>query len=435
MPQLAGPSPQPSPTGRGSQFGLFARPGSLPGTGSLSRWERAGVRGPVWPVRTGWRATRYWLPLPLGWGEGRLATGGTKVTRGQSQLFIRPGLPRHRDIEVRRHAPPFRGGRFGYTVSALAACDSGESRPRSNRWFSSLPLETPSAFVKSRRPGVNRRDLLGLRRHDGQAPSRAERANGQHRGSDLVRAHRPAMGSYFEVRLPASTPGAVDLACRALDLIDALEAQLTVYRDDSEVSRLNATAHLGPVEVDRGLFGLLELAVAVSRETEGAYDVTAGALSEGLGIRQRAKRVPDERALAEARARTGSHHLRLDPELHTVAFDREGVRINLGSIGKGYAIDRAIDVLRGHWWPTSALVHGGQSSLYALGSPPGQVGGRWEIALRNPFEPERPLGTLRLRNRGLGTSGAAFQQFVVDGRVYGHLIDPRSGEPALARPV
>ena len=285
--------------------------------------------------------------------------------------------------------------------------------------------------MKSRRPGVNRRDLLGLRRHDGPAPSPGERANGQHRGSDLVRAHRPAMGSYFEVRLPASTPGAVDLACRALDLIDALESQLTVYRDDSEVSRLNATAHLGPVEVERGLFGLLELAVAVSRETEGAYDVTAGALSEAWGFVKGPKRVPDEQTLADAQARTGSHHLRLDPELRTVAFDREGVRINLGSIGKGYAIDRAIDVIRGHWWPTSALVHGGQSSLYALGSPPGQLGGRWEISLRNPFDPERPLGTLRLRNRGLGTSGAAFQQFVVEGRVYGHLIDPRSGEPAL----
>jgi FAD:protein FMN transferase len=246
-----------------------------------------------------------------------------------------------------------------------------------------------------------------------------------------VRAHRPAMGSYFEVRLPADTPGAVHLACRALDLIDALESQLTVYRDDSEVSRVNATAHLGPVEVERGLFGLLELAVGVSRETDGAYDVTSGALSEAWGFVKGPKRVPDEQALADARARTGWHHLRLDPELRTAGFDREGVRINLGSIGKGYAIDRAIDVIRGHWWPTSALVHGGQSSLYALGSPPGQFGGRWEIALRNPFEPERPLGTLRLRNRGLGTSGSAFQQFVFDGRVYGHLIDPRSGEPAL----
>jgi thiamine biosynthesis lipoprotein len=62
--------------------------------------------------------------------------------------------------------------------------------------------------------------------------------------------------------------------------------------------------------------------------------------------------------------------------------------------------------------------------------PPGQIGARWEVALRNPFDPATPLGTLRLRNRGLGTSGLAFQQFTVEGRLYGHLIDPRSGEPA-----
>ncbi len=174
------------------------------------------------------------------------------------------------------------------------------------------------------------------------------------------------------------------------------------------------------------------MAVALSRETGGAYDVTAGALSEAWGFVKGPKRVPDEMALADARARTGWHHLRLDPERRTVAFDREGVRINLGSIGKGYAIDRAVDVIRERTggprrpWCTAA------SRVFTLlGSPPGQLGGRWEIALRNPFEPETPLGTLRLRNRGLGTSGAAFQQFVVDGRVYGHLIDPRSGEPAL----
>jgi len=239
------------------------------------------------------------------------------------------------------------------------------------------------------------------------------------------------MGSYFEVLLPASTPGAVDLACRALDLIEALEAQLTVYRDDSEVSKLNATAHLGPVHVEKGLFGLLETAVALSRETDGAYDVTSGALSEAWGFVKGRKHVPDEATLSDARSRTGHAHLRLDPSSSTVAFDREGVRINLGSIGKGYALDRAAGLLRDHWWPTAALVHGGRSSLFALGSPPGQLLGRWEIALRNPFVPELPLGILRLRNRGLGTSGAAFQQFSVDGQTYGHIIDPRSGAPAL----
>ena len=127
-----------------------------------------------------------------------------------------------------------------------------------------------------------------------------------------------------------------------------------------------------------------------------------------MGIRERAQRVPSAVELANARARSGSQHLDLDPERRTVAFDRGGVRINLGSIGKGFAIDRAVDVLRAHWWPVSALVHGGQSSLYALGSPPGRFGDRWEVALRNPFKPESPLGTLRLRNRGLDLRARRF---------------------------
>jgi thiamine biosynthesis lipoprotein len=223
---------------------------------------------------------------------------------------------------------------------------------------------------------------------------------------------------------------AVGLSCRALDLIEALELQMTVYRDDSEIAELNRTAHLRPVPVERRLFGLLELAVGISRDTGGAYDVTSGALSEAWGFVRGPKRVPDLATLEEARARTGWQHLRLDPARSAVSFDREGVRINLGSIGKGYAIDRAIELIREHSLVDSAIVHGGQSSLYALGAPPGQFAGRWEVALRNPFEPEKPLGVLRLRNRGLGTSGSAFQHFVVDGKVYGHIIDPRSGEPA-----
>src|SRR5262245_34073306 len=110
-------------------------------------------------------------------------------------------------------------------------------------------MESSSPRVKPSRTGVNRRDLLRLQRlgAGGSASTNLGAVTRSH--FDLVRAHRPAMGSYFEVRLPAGAPGALDLACRALDVIDGLEAQLTVYREDSEVSRLNATAHLGPVEI------------------------------------------------------------------------------------------------------------------------------------------------------------------------------------------
>jgi thiamine biosynthesis lipoprotein len=247
---------------------------------------------------------------------------------------------------------------------------------------------------------------------------------------DLIRASRPAMGSYFEVRIGAGTPGAVAVTERALDRIDHLEQQMTVYRDDSELSHINASAHLGPIAVEPGLFDLLEQAVAIGQATGGAYDVTAGALSLAWGFVRGPRRVPGDQELADARARTGYHHLRLDPAHRTVTFDRPGIVINLGSIGKGYAIDRAVDVLRSHWWPTPGLVHGGRSSVYALGSPPGRFGGRWEIALRNPFDPEVPLGIVYLRNRGMGTSGTAFQRFEAGGRVYGHILDPRTGIPA-----
>ncbi len=251
----------------------------------------------------------------------------------------------------------------------------------------------------------------------------------------LINASRSLMGSYFEVRLGAGVPGAVDLATRALDVVEELEAQLTVYNEESEVSRLNASAHAGPVAVEAGLFSLLERAVEIGHRTGGAYDVTAGALSLAWGFTRGPRRVPTPEALADARARTGSDHLTLDPGRRTVAFDRPGVVINLGSIGKGYAIDRAVDVIRAHWWPTSALIHGGRSSLYALGSPPDDFGGRWAVALRDPFRPDVPLGTVRLRNRGMGTSGAAFQRFEAGGRAFGHIIDPRTGEPPADGPA
>jgi thiamine biosynthesis lipoprotein len=287
---------------------------------------------------------------------------------------------------------------------------------------------------------VSRRDLLRLRRAGETlrvAPSPLDHTPaidaatpGFGANGDLIRASRPAMGSYFEVRIGAATPGAFALTERALDLIDTLEQQMTIYREDSEVSRINATAHSGPVEVEPGLFGLLERAVEIGTATGGAYDVTAGALSLAWGFVRGPRRVPDADALAEARERTGQHHVRLDPKGRTIQFDRPGIVINLGSIGKGYAIDRAVDTLRDHWWPTSGLVHGGRSSVFALGSPPGQLGGRWQVAIRNPFDPEVPLGIVYLRNRGMGTSGTSFQRFEAGGRVYGHIIDPRTGVPA-----
>ncbi|MEW4570155.1 FAD:protein FMN transferase [Tautonia sp. JC769] len=279
---------------------------------------------------------------------------------------------------------------------------------------------------------VSRRDLFRFRspgrasEPNVPAPSPAlERLN----GGELILARRPGMGSFFEVRIPVRTPGAAALAQSALDVIDAVEFLLTIYRDDSEVSRLNASAHEGPVCVSPELFALIEHALQIGRQTDGAYDLASGALSLAWGFIRGPKRVPSPDELADARDRSGSHLVRLDPEQSTVQFARPGVVLNFGAIGKGYALDRVTRLIRDSWFPTSALVHGGQSSLYALGSPPDRLGGRWDIRVVDPFNLSRSVGTLHLRNRGLSTSGGSIQWFEANGRFYSHILDPRIGEP------
>jgi thiamine biosynthesis lipoprotein len=118
----------------------------------------------------------------------------------------------------------------------------------------------------------------------------------------------------------------------------------------------------------------------------------------------------------------------LDPAGRTVRF-RRPIELNLGAIGKGYAIDRAAAVLRTDFHIRAALIEGGHSSIRAIGALAGSPDG-WPVALADPFRPGRTLMILRLRDRALGNSGAAHQFFIDGGRRYGHVLDPRTGRPA-----
>lgn len=237
------------------------------------------------------------------------------------------------------------------------------------------------------------------------------------------------MATTFEVALPVGTPLAVEAAEDALDRIDQLEDQLTVYRDHSEVSRLNASAAFGPVVVEDNLFELLSLAATITNETRGAFDLATGSLIKAWGFYQRNGSIPPPVALKTAREASGMRHVVLDAAMRTVKYRRHGLELNFGGIGKGYALDRAADRLRTKWGVTSALLHGGGSSIRALGRPPGQPRG-WGIALRHPSDDALTLGTVYLSDQGLGTSAATFQFFEYNERKYGHLLDPRTGWPA-----
>lgn len=279
-----------------------------------------------------------------------------------------------------------------------------------------------------------RRDFLAGRGTGREAPPRPEgRAApaGPPGAAYLVHVSRRAMACDFQVFLNAGQYArGTQAALAALDLLEGLEEQMSVFRPESGLSRVNREAAKGPVEVEPRLFALLELAAQVHAQTDGAFDVTAGPLWEAWGFARRQARVPGAEELAAAQSRVGWNHVHLDPGARTVRFDAPGVQLNLGSIGKGFAADRCGESLAmagiGDF-----LVHGGQSSVLARGrrldAPPHEG---WSVGVRHPLRPDRRLGMVQLRDRALGTSGSGVQFFRHKGRRLGHILDPRTGQPA-----
>jgi FAD:protein FMN transferase len=244
----------------------------------------------------------------------------------------------------------------------------------------------------------------------------------------LLRISRPAMATLFELMLPFSCPDATAVASENLDLIDELEAQMTVYRDESEVSRINRLAFEQEIPVEPRLFGLLSESARLTTQTWGAFDITSGPLIKTWGFFRRQGRVPSPTERQEAMNRVGMKHVELNAERSTIRFRRPGMEFNLGSIGKGYALDRCREKLQ-HLGVGSALVHGGGSSVIALGSQPNENRG-WPVGLRHPWETDRRIGIVYLRNQAMGTSAATYQHFEYKSRKLGHLLDPRTGQPA-----
>ncbi|HYV35896.1 MAG TPA: FAD:protein FMN transferase [Gemmataceae bacterium] len=245
----------------------------------------------------------------------------------------------------------------------------------------------------------------------------------------LLRFGRKAMATGFEIALPFGTPDALAAAEDALDLVNRLEAQMTVYREDSDISRINRHAAISAMPVEPRLFALLDLARQIHHETDGAYDIAVGALIKTWGFFRRQGRVPTDEERASALEHCGMRHVVLDTDRQTIHFRQRGIELNLGSIGKGYALDRVAERLRTQDNIHSALLHGGSSSVLGVGMPPGQQRG-WPVGLGHPTDMNKRLGVVWLKDRALGTSSVTFQHLRHNGRKLGHILDPRTGWPA-----
>jgi thiamine biosynthesis lipoprotein len=235
------------------------------------------------------------------------------------------------------------------------------------------------------------------------------------------------MACRFEITLPADEREGIAPAVEALNEVDRIEDQLTVFRETSVVSGINRNAAEKSVYVEQVVFDLLLQCKRIHEDTNGAFDITSGPLTKCWGFLKRQGRFPGAQEIEVAKELVGSDKLILDSESRGVAFARRGVEINLGSIGKGYALDRVAEILE--CTLDNALVSAASSSFRAVGRG-GPNGESWMVGLRNPRSKNRRLGVLELHDCALSTSGSEEQFFEYEGRRLGHIIDPRTGWPS-----
>lgn len=242
------------------------------------------------------------------------------------------------------------------------------------------------------------------------------------------------MATRFEIVLHGANPVSLRAAGEeVLDEVDRIEALLSLYRPTSEIAAVNARAVREPVRVSPEVFRLLERARELSAATGGAFDITIAPLVRCWGFMGGTGRMPEPSEIEAARACVGMNLVELNARDFTVRFAREGVMLDLGAIGKGYAIEQAVQLLRDAG-VTSALLHGGTSTIHAVGRPPGDV--PWKIAIERPpgkeGEPPERLALVPLENEAMSVSAVWGRHFQGDGRTYGHVIDSRTGYPSQA---
>lgn len=238
-----------------------------------------------------------------------------------------------------------------------------------------------------------------------------------------------AMGATFSVVLYGSDRSSMDQAIdAAFEEAHRLDALLSNYRPESEWSRINREAAAGPVTVSPELFRLLSDCLEYSRASEGTFDVTVGPLMRAWGFFGGERHVPSTDQIREALDLVGYRHVRVDAQKQTLRFDRPGVEIDPGGVGKGYAVDRMVEVLRARGF-RNALVAASGSSIFGLGNPPEEPHG-WPISIADPWDHRKNAAQVFLKDMSLSTSGSYEKSFRAGGHRYSHIMDPRSGVPA-----
>ena len=240
----------------------------------------------------------------------------------------------------------------------------------------------------------------------------------------IQRVEDGIMGTRITVELWADDPGKGQAAVEAvLAEMRRVDEDMSTYKPTSELSIVNARAAREPVKVSPELFELLTTALEYSRVTQGAFDITYASVGYLYDYRHHVR--PDEQQIHAALPGINYHHVLLDPQARTVKFSQEGVRIDLGGIGKGHAVDRGIALLQGRGISHALVTAGGDSRI--IGD---RFGKPWVVGIRHPDRKDEVIARIPLEDAAISTSGDYERYFDENGVRYHHIIDPGTGHSA-----
>ena len=264
-----------------------------------------------------------------------------------------------------------------------------------------------------------------------------EGGTGQKRELTLFKKAALSMGTVFEITAYVSDKYKADKAFNdVFKEINRLDYLMSNYKEESELSKVNKYAASEPTDCDNELAYVIEQSLRYSDITDGAFDITVGPLMKKWGFFKEQGKIPGKEELESVLKSVSYKNIIIEEKIKkslfrdpgvvkTVSFRNSGTQIDLGGIGKGYAVDMAIRVLQGNRIHSALINFAG--NIYAYGTPPGKDS--WVIGLQHPRKGERLLGSFEIKDKAVSTSGDYEKFFTIDGERYSHIIDPRTGYP------
>jgi thiamine biosynthesis lipoprotein len=237
------------------------------------------------------------------------------------------------------------------------------------------------------------------------------------------------MGTIVQIKAPVEAPGSAGKVNKAIDKafgeIARVESVFSVYKADSEISKINSLKNGETLKISGEAFELISKAVKYGLKTGGAFDITVKPLIDVWAKAKAEGKIPSEIDIRGALDKVGARDVILDNSASTISFSKPGMAIDMGGVAKGYASGQAIKVLKANG-VKSAIVHAG-GDMYCMGFKSGNK--PWKVGIQHPRDRRSIIYELEVRDKSVDTSGDYERYFMLGGKRYSHIIDPRTGMP------